>query len=139
MTLKEKMIYFNNSTRVFFCLDPIKNRKMNNASRVVYADDEEMHHSLLAIPPTFLTQRRELSVWNLQRGGSGITPSSRNVHERARSGGVETPPAATGYISFLERIFSDRSCNRHELFVWKTDKQWKFITRTKGLIPNNCM
>ena len=65
---------------------------MNNASRVVYADDEEMHHSLLAIPPTFLTQRRELSVWNLRRGGSGITPSSRNVHERARSGGVETPP-----------------------------------------------
>ena len=84
------MIYFNNSTRVFFCLDPIKNRKMNNASRVVYADDEEMHHSLL------VTQRRELSVWNLQRGGSGITPSSRNVHERTRSGGggggVETPP-----------------------------------------------
>ena len=65
---------------------------MNNASRVVYADDEEMHRSLLATPPTFLTPRRELSVWNLRRGGSGIT-SSRNVHERTRSGGViETPP-----------------------------------------------
>ena len=66
---------------------------MNNASRVVYADDEEMHHSLLATPPTFLTPRRKLSVWNLRRGGSRITPSSRNVHERTRSGGgVETPP-----------------------------------------------
>ena len=67
---------------------------MNNASRVVYADDEGMHHSLLATPPTFLTPRRKLSVWNLRRCGSRITPSSRNVHERTRSGGggVETPP-----------------------------------------------
>ena len=63
---------------------------MNNASRVIYAD-EEMHHSL-SPAPTFLTPR-ELSVWNLRRGGSGITPS-RNVHERARSG-VETPPPTT--------------------------------------------
>ena len=66
---------------------------MNNALRVVYADDEETHHSLLTTPPTFLTPRREVSVWNLRRGGSRITPSSRNVHERTRSGGgVETPP-----------------------------------------------
>ena len=65
---------------------------MNNASRVVYTD-EEMHHSLSAAP-TFLTTPRELSVWNLRRGGSGIT-SSRNVHERTRSGGVETPPPTT--------------------------------------------
>ena len=116
MTLKEKMIYFNNSTRVFFCLDPIKNRKMNNASRVVYADDEEMHHSLLAIPPTFLTQRRELSVWNLQRGGSGITPSSRNVHERTRSGGVETRPPPATFRSWSEFSAIVRAIGTNFLF-----------------------
>ena len=69
---------------------------MNNTLRVVYADDEETHHSLLTTPPTFLTPRREVSVWNLRRGGSGISPSSRNAHERTtRSGGVETPPPPT--------------------------------------------
>ena len=111
MTLKEKMIYFNNSTRVFFCLDPIKNRKMNNASRVVYADDEEMHHSLL------VTQRRELSVWNLQRGGSGITPSSsRNVHERTRSGGVETRPPPATFRSWSEFSAIVRAIGTNFLF-----------------------
>ena len=107
------MIYFNNSTRVFFCLDPIKNRKMNNASRVVYADDEEMHHSLLAAP-TFLTPR-ELSVWNLRRGGSGIT-SSRNVHERTRSGGVETPPPPATFRSLSEFSAIVRAIGANFLF-----------------------
>ena len=105
------MIYFNNSTRVFFCLDPIKNRKMNNASRVVYADDEEMHHSLS------VTQRRELSVWNLQRGGSGITPSSsRNVHERTRSGGVETRPPPATFRSLSEFSAIVRAIGTNFLF-----------------------
>ena len=105
------MIYFNNSARVFF-LDPIKNKKMNNASRVIYAD-EEMHHSLSAAP-TFLTPR-ELSVWNLRRGGSGIT-SSRNVHERTRSGGVETPPPPTTFRSWSEFSAIVRAIGTNFLF-----------------------
>ena len=68
---------------------------MNNASRVSYANDEEMQqHSLLtaadAATTTFLPW--ELSVRNLKRNKLGtINPSSRNVHERAKSG-VEIPP-----------------------------------------------
>ena len=112
---------------------------MNNTLRVVYADDEETHHSLLTTPPTFLTPRREVSVWNLRRGGSGISPSSRNAHEQTtRSGGVETPPPPTIVRSSSEFSAIVRA-NRCQLFVWKADKQWKLITRTKGLIPNNCM
>ena len=77
---------------------------MNNTLRVVYADDEETHHSLLTTPPTFLTPRREVSVWNLRRGGSGISPSSRNAHEQTtRSGGVETPPPPTIVRSSIVR------------------------------------
>ena len=84
---------------------------MNNASRVVYADDEEMHHSLL------VTQRRELSVWNLQRGGSGITPSSsRNVHERTRSGGVETRPPPATFRSLSEFSAIVRAIGTNFLF-----------------------
>ena len=117
---------------VFFLLDPIKNRKMNNASRVVYADDEEMHHSLL------VTQRGNFRL-ELTKGWVRNYPVVFQKRARTNEKWRCRNPPATGYISFLERIFSDRSCNRHELFVWKNDKQWKLITRTKGLIPNNCM
>ena len=69
---------------------------MNNASRVSYANDEEMQqHSLLtaadAATTTFLPW--ELSVRNLKRNKLGtINPSSRNVHERAKSGVEILPP-----------------------------------------------
>ena len=104
---------------------------MNNASRVVYADDEEMHHSLLAIPPTFLSQRRELSVWNLQRGGSGITPSSRNVHERTRSGGVETRPPPATFRSWSEFSAIVRAIGTNFLFG-KTMNSGRLLRGQKG-------
>ena len=80
---------------------------MNNASRVSYANDEEMQqHSLLtaadAATTTFLPW--ELSVRNLKRNKLGtINQSSRNVHERAKSG-VEIPPLPTTLVRSSSEI-----------------------------------
>ena len=81
---------------------------MNNASRVSYANDEEMQqHSLLtaadAATTTFLPW--ELSVRNLKRNKLGtINPSSRNVHERAKKSGVEIPPLPTTLVRSSSEI-----------------------------------
>ena len=76
---------------------------MNNASRVSYANDEEMQqHSLLtaadAATTTFLPW--ELSVRNSKRNklGTMVNPSSRNVHERAKKSGVEISPLPTTLV-----------------------------------------